>query len=596
MRRVRWMWGFVRPVVGRVAGSTGLSSATFVAAAAMMATAGYLISAAALKPSTILMLWVPIVGVRFFGTSRAAFRYLERLISHDTVLRLTARLRAIVFSHLERHPDSLIGRRTVSTLDLILTDMERVQNGLLRLLLPLGSGLASSALVGAWLARMDLSLAVTFALGVLVAGIGAPLLALLISNRWHSSRFAIRQRREAGMDDLVRGIEELLAHGEIDEMLARLDSWEEEEERLTAHLDAVRAILDGALYVGATATVAVVLAEAIELHLMSHLPGTMIAAVTLMVMAAMEPWTTVGPAFADAFEVSRSVAKMADLAPVSSGEVGPQAESEGASATLPLALASTHTAFSTRGLSCRRGDVWALRDVDIEVPRGHRVAIVGDSGAGKSTLLHVALGLVAYDEGEVRWFGHPLVGLAEAELRRLVTAVPQDTYIFHTTLRQNLLLARPDATDEELMTALSIAQLEDLVSRLPKGLDTVLHDRGYSLSGGERQRLSLARAVLSGAEVVLCDEPTSSLDVETERSFMEAFFTALRDKTVVWVTHRLTGMEYMDQIFVLHEGRVVERGTHRELVYRGGVYSELWSIQREVGSSVLTNGVFGESV
>lgn len=162
-----------------------------------------------------------------------------------------------------------------------------------------------------------------------------------------------------------------------------------------------------------------------------------------------------------------------------------------------------------------------------------------------------------------------------------MTAVPQEAYLFHTSLRQNLLLARPDATDEDIARALAVAQLEDLVARLPDGLSTVVGDRGFALSGGERQRVALARAVLRGAEVVLCDEPTASLDVETERAFVDAFFRATEGRTVVWITHRLVGLERMDDILVMQGGRVVERGTHAALLRQGGVYRQLWDLQRD---------------
>ncbi|WP_367306775.1 thiol reductant ABC exporter subunit CydC [Alicyclobacillus acidocaldarius] len=578
MRHLRWMYRWLRPAQGRLAGTLGLSMGTALASTAMMATAGYLISASALRPPTILMLWVPIVAVRFFGTSRAAMRYLERFVSHDTILRLAARLRALVFAHLDAQPDAWLGRRTGEALDLVLADMDRLQSLLLRLVLPFASAISASALTAVWLWRIDPRLAAIFAAGVVLVGAVLPGLFYGLTARWQIARDALRRARTAALDDLVRGLEDVLAHGEAGRALARLWDMEAKEDRFTARLDAAKAAAEGMLFAAVMATVGGLLGEAIRLHLAAHLPGTMMAAIALAATASFEPWLAVGSVYAEAQEMAASASRVGDFAPLPAAlrrDVSPpQTEA-------PYGPASEDVALSIKGLCCRRGSLWALQGIDLEVKRGQRVAIVGDSGAGKTTLLEAALGLIPIEQGDIRWFGRPIGAWSDADLPRLVTAVPQEAYLFHTSLRQNLLLARPDATDEDIARALAVAQLEDLVARLPDGLSTVVGDRGFALSGGERQRVALARAVLRGAEVVLCDEPTASLDVETERAFVDAFFRATEGRTVVWITHRLVGLERMDDILVMQGGRVVERGTHAALLRQGGVYRQLWDLQRD---------------
>lgn len=578
MRHLRWMYRWLRPAQGRLAGTLGLSMGTALASTAMMGTAGYLISASALRPPTILMLWVPIVAVRFFGTSRAAMRYLDRLISHDTILRLAARLRALVFAHLDGHPDAWLGRRTGETLDLVLADMDRLQSLLLRLVLPFASGSGASALTAVWLWRIDPRLSVIFAAGVLFVAAALPALLYGLTARWQRERDVVRRARTAALDDLVRGLEELLAHGEASRALARLEEIEATEERFTARIDLAKAAAEGGLFAAAMATVGCLLGETVRLHLAAHLPGAMMAAIALAAVASFEPWLAVGSVYAEAWEMAAAASRVAGFAPLPAAlrrEVSPP------QTVATYGPVSEDVALSIKGLSCRRGSLWALQGIDLEVKRGQRVAIVGDSGAGKTTLLEAALGLIPIEQGDIRWFGRPIGAWSDADLRQLVTAVPQEAYLFHTSLRQNLLLARPDATDEDIAHALEVAQLEGLVTRLPEGLSTVVGDRGFSLSGGERQRIALARAVLRGAEVVICDEPTASLDVETERAFVDAFFRAMDGRTVVWITHRLVGLERMDDILVMQGGRVVERGTHAALLRQGGVYRQLWDLQRD---------------
>lgn len=579
MRHLRWMRRWLRPARGRLLGSLGLSMGTALATTAMMATAGYLISASALRPPTILMLWVPIVAVRFFGTSRAAMRYLDRLVSHDAILRLGARLRALVFAHLDAEPGAWLGRRTGEALDLVLADMDRLQNLLLRLALPLVSATGASAVTAVWLWRINPRLTAIYAAGVLLVGVVLPGLLHALTARWQKARDALRRARTAALDDLVRGLEEVLAHGEAGRALARLWEAEAKEDAFSARLDMAKAAAEGLSFAAAMATVGGLLAEAIRLHLAAHLPGTLMAAIALAAVASFEPWLALGSIHAEAREMAVSASRLAGAAPLAARRRDPEPEA----AMREGDVSSANTVLSIKGLCCRRGALWALQGIDLEVKRGQRVAIVGDSGAGKTTLLEAALGLIPIEEGDIRWFGRPIEAWSDADLRRLVTAVPQDAYLFHTSLRQNLLLARPDATDEDIARALEVAQIEDLVARLPDGLSTVVGDRGFALSGGERQRIALARAVLRGAEVVLCDEPTASLDVETERAFVDAFFRATEGRTVVWITHRLVGLERMDDILVVQGGRVVERGTHAALLRQGGVYWRLWELQRDRG-------------
>ncbi|EJY56369.1 cysteine ABC transporter permease/ATP-binding protein CydC [Alicyclobacillus hesperidum URH17-3-68] len=576
----RWFAHWLRPVKLRIIGTVGLSASTVLAATAMMATAGYLISAAALHPPTILMLWVPIIAVRFFGTSRAATRYMERWMSHDSILRLAARLRSSLFDYIERHPETMLGRRSSEALDMILDDMERLQNLLLRLALPALSGIVSSVLTSFWLYRIDFAMADIYLIGVCTVAIGIPVLLYVCTARWQNALRIIRQTRTALFDDLIRGLEEIVAHGVASRMLTKADQLLRQEQKLNMRLDALRAVADGALFIFMMATVIGVLSSAGVSHATGHLAGTMLAAVALAVMASFEPWLALGSLYAEWNDMIRSAMRLSSWTPG-------MHEYHLNNSTKPTIghtySGSNEVALSVCQLGCRYTPEgpWAIRGIDFTIEAGQHVAIVGDSGAGKTTLLHILQGIQPWSEGDVIWFGQSISDLPDEELRRLVAAVPQETYIFHSTLRQNLLIARPDANDQELEYAIEVAQLKTLIEQLPEGLSTIVGDRGFSLSGGERQRIALARAILRDAKVIVCDEPTASLDVKTEISFIDAFFTAMERKTVLWVTHRLVGLERMHQILVMQKGRIVETGTHEELIHKDGVYRQLWALQQE---------------
>jgi ATP-binding cassette subfamily B protein len=221
---------------------------------------------------------------------------------------------------------------------------------------------------------------------------------------------------------------------------------------------------------------------------------------------------------------------------------------------------------------------WTLRDVSFEVPRGSMLALVGPSGAGKSTASLLVSRLYQATLGQVELCGQDVRGLTGASINRTVGVVSQDAHLFHSSLRDNLLYARPSASPAELWEALERARA-GFAHDLPAGLDTVVGDRGYRLSGGERQRIAIARLLLKAPEIVVLDEATAHLDAESELAVQQALAEALRGRTSLVIAHRLSTIRGADQIVVLDAGRVVERGTHAELLAAGGLYAKLYAVQ-----------------
>jgi ABC-type multidrug transport system fused ATPase/permease subunit len=226
-----------------------------------------------------------------------------------------------------------------------------------------------------------------------------------------------------------------------------------------------------------------------------------------------------------------------------------------------------------------RGGAEVLKGISFRAEPGRTVALVGSSGAGKSTIAQLLPRLYDVDGGTVRIGGEDVRHLTADSLRATVGMVTQDGHMFHDTVRANLLLARPGATDPELWDALTRARLDDLVRSLPDGLDTVVGERGYRLSGGERQRMTIARLLLARQRVVVLDEATAHLDNTSEAAVQEALTEALEGRTAVVIAHRLSTIRSADQILVIESGRVAERGTHEELLAAEGRYAELYRTQ-----------------
>ncbi|WP_205856767.1 thiol reductant ABC exporter subunit CydC, partial [Phytoactinopolyspora endophytica] len=511
-----------------------------------------------------------IVGVRGFAVSRGVFRYGERLASHDAALRALATMRGRVYDALvPLAPSGLPAFRSSDLLSRMVADVEAVQDFVVRVTIPvLTAGVVSALVVGFGTAVLP-SAGLAIAVGLLVAGVVVPLLTIATSKRVAQQVAPARAELAARNVDLLHGSADLAVFGATGEALdeaeraaAELAKVERKAALTTAGAGAVAMLVQAATTVGVTV---LALAAAAD----GSLSAVMVPVLALVTLISFEPVLPLVPAMRH-FQESRAAATrvMAVL----------DAQPPVTEPARPLPAPRREAVIEVENLSVRYAAdrAPALDGVDLRLEPGRRVAVVGTSGSGKSTLLAALMRFVEPSSGSIVIDGHEQSGYAGDDVRALITGVTQDSHLFHTTIRENLRLAAPSATEEQMRAALESARVLDWVDSLPKGMDTVVGETGGQVSGGQRQRLALARALLADPPVVVLDEPTEGLDADTADELVADLLESTHDRTTLLVTHRLAGLDEVDEIVVLDAGRVTQRGRHSDLIAVRGPYYDLW--------------------
>lgn len=556
MSTVRWLLRITRPEAWRLVAAAMLGSLALACSIGLMATSGWLISRAAQQPP-VLYLTVAIVAVRAFGIGRGVLRYAERLVGHDAAFRVLARTRLQAWLDLDRAAPAGLGKlRSGDALTRLVGDVEAVQDFLVRAILPIAvsiiTGTATVVLLGALLPAAGLIL---FA-GLLVSGLVGPLAALSLTGRTESRLAPARAALADPVHELLTGTADLIAYGAAEATLDRIDGRDRNLTKL-ARRSAASAGVGAAI--GAAALAATVVAEllvGIQAVRDGRLPGVYLAVLALTPLAAFELTTTLPAAARYLVRGLRAADRLRALA-----ELPQPSVAWGTKDVIGHTLALHAVDARWPGAPTP-----TVQNMSLSLPPGRRIAVIGESGAGKSTLVTTLAGFLAAERGKVTFGGIPLTELDENAFRRQVVVCAQDDHLFDTSLRNNLLVGRPDATDAQLMQALRQARLADWVSRQPGGLDTTVGERGDRLSGGERQRLALARALLADPAVLLLDEPTAHLDEPTAAELTRDIVAATRGRATLLVTHRLDGLEDLDEIIVLAAGQVIRRGRPAEIL------------------------------
>jgi thiol reductant ABC exporter CydC subunit len=564
----------MRPHLPRVGLAVLLGVATVASNIGLLAVAAYVISAAAIVP-LLGYLVLPSYFVRLFGISRAGARYAERMVSHDLTFRLLTNMRTWFYGCLEPlAPARLLRHRSGDLLSRVVKDVEELENVYLRVVSPVAVAILIALMTALIFYAFDPLLGLV-ALGFLVAvGVGVPLLVTRLVRGLGRRQLELRGELDAKIVDNVQGVQDILAFGREGDREQEISALNRKLGRVQGRMAFVTGLQDSLSDLMMNLAMVSVLALAIPLVAAGEIRGVYLAFLALVMLGSFEAVQPLGKAFQF---LGRSVGAGERLFEIV------DAEPEVTDPSDPLPPPADHTLrFDDVTFRYEPHGPPVLRDISFTLEPGKRVAVVGPSGAGKSTLADLLLRFWDPTSGGITLGGRDLRDLAQTRLRELVGVVSQDTHVFTDTLRGNLLVANPRATDADLCRVLARAHLSDLAERLPDGLDTHLGEQGFRLSGGERQRLAIARALLKDAPILVLDEPTANLDPETEAGVLEAAYELMPGRATLVITHRLARMEEVDEILVLDRGRIVERGTHEGLVVARGLYRELFEAQCEV--------------
>ncbi|MER5551451.1 thiol reductant ABC exporter subunit CydD [Streptomyces sp. NPDC002793] len=557
----------VREAAGAQHGKLGLAlllgSLAVASSVGLMAVSGWLISRASEQPP-VLYLMVAVTATRAFGLGRAVFRYAERLVSHDAVLCMLAELRVAVYRGLERiAPAGLRAARRGDLLSRLVSDVDALQDYWLRWLLPVGTALVVGVGSVAFTGWMLPEAGAVLAAGLLLAGVGVPLLSGAFARRAEFQLAPARAALAVRVADLLGGTAELTVAGALPARKGKVREADGALTRIASRTAAATALGGGlsALICGLTVVGAALVALPAVYD--GRLEGVALAVVVLTPLAAFEAVTGLPLAVQYRRRIKRSAERVFEVldAAVPVGE--PTEPAEAPESPFPL---------DVRGLSARYegADHDALHSVDLRLHRGKRVAVVGPSGSGKTTLAQVLLRFQDAREGTYRLGGVEASALDGDTVRTFVGLCAQDAHVFDSSIRENLRLARTGATDGELADALAAARLLDWVRSLPDGLDTLVGEHGARLSGGQRQRLALARALLADFPVLVLDEPAEHLDLATADALTVDLLAATQGRTTVLITHRLAGLAAVDEVLVLDGGRVVQQGPYTALAAQDG--------------------------
>jgi thiol reductant ABC exporter CydC subunit len=568
----RRLCALLRPESRGFAAGAALQFATIASGIGLMATSAWLISTASLHPS-IAALGVAIVGVRFFGLSRGVFRYLERLASHHATLSLLARLRVTVFEALSPlAPARLRAHRSGDLVSRLVDDVDSLDNFYVRVLGPSLAATLTAILVCALLIPRGAALALAVVIGLAVAGVVAPAIALLAGAQSGARTVTLRADLAARTADAVQGLSDLVAFNQSAAYRAELER--RSLDLAAAQISHVRisAGASACVVLAGDMTAIAVLVLAVPLVRSGALAGVQLAVVVLTTLAAFEvagplaaAWQNLGATRAAA----RRLHALLDGEPAVPVPVVPLPPPQG-------------RILDVRGLTFRYQDSESdtLNNVSFSLAPGRCVAIVGSSGAGKSTIASLLLRFQEAPAGSIMLDGQDVRGYAADEVRACLAYADQRASIVTGTIRENLLIAHPGASGDAIMEALDAVGLSGLVRQLPDGLDTWVGEQGHRLSGGERQRLALARAILKPSPFVILDEPTAHLDPMAERHVLAALRRMAHTRGVLLITHRVVGIDFASEIVVLQDGHVVQQGAFAELRKEDGWFRRMLDLQR----------------
>ena len=543
-----------------------LAIVTLLASIGLLTLSGWFLSASAVVGVAGIYSFnymLPAAGVRGAAIIRTAGRYFERLVSHDATFRVLQHLRVFTFSKLlPLSPAGLARFRQGELLNRVVADVDTLDHLYLRVISPLVGALVVILVVTVGLSVLDVTLALTLGGIMLLTLLVMPPLFYRSGKPAGESITRLRGQYRQHLTSWLQGQAELMLFNASDRYRQQMEKTEArwlDAQRRQAELTALSQAL--MLLIGGIAVIAMLWLASAGVGGDTQ-PGALIALFVFCALAAFEALAPVTGAFQHLGQVIASAKRITQITEQEPEVVFPQGEGQ----TLDRVSLRLHQVT----FSYPQQPSPALEKVSLQIEAGEHIAILGRTGCGKSTLLQLLTRAWDPAEGEILLNNQPLGQFNEATLRRAMSVVPQRVHLFSATLRDNLLLASPGASDARLAQTLERVGLAKLLE--DSGLNSWLGEGGRQLSGGELRRLAIARALLHDAPVMLLDEPTEGLDATTESQILDLLAEVMREKTVLMVTHRLRGLARFNQIIVMDNGKIIEQGSHAELLAEQGRY------------------------
>lgn len=565
-----WVMPYLRKYKKLLALTIFLGLMTFFCGSALMFNSGYLISKAARHPYNILMIYVPIVLTRAFGIGRPAFRYAERITSHNWVLRIVSDFRKKLYQSVAKHAVAIRQNfQTGDILSILADDIDHIENLYLRTVFPTVIALIMYLIIVIALGYFSwwFGLLMLLLLGLVV--IVMPLWSVLLNGARESQSRKIQQSFYTELTDAVMGLGDWLISGRQKDFydrevqpIEKIAALRRQDHRFQWWRDFTIQMIFGVICIA-------LLIWSSFYWTTNSASSNWIAAFVLSVFPLVDALLSVSQGVSEWPSYQRSIRRVNAL------DTKPTDESDQTVLTEPFQVLQV----ADLDFSYSAGNHQIFDHLNLTLKAGEKLALLGPSGTGKSTLLKLILGDVQPDQGSVQLNDVPVSRL-QNQRAQLFGVLDQQPYLFNTSIMNNVRMGNEQASDEQVKAALKAVELEPLIQSLPDGYETVVEEGGARFSGGERQRLALARILLQDAPIIILDEPTVSLDPITEAHLLTTVFRVLHDKTILWVTHHLAGVENVDQVRFLEDGQFDMAGTPEELYATAPRFKRLYDLDR----------------
>ncbi|GAB6283016.1 MAG: thiol reductant ABC exporter subunit CydC [Ignavibacterium sp.] len=555
----------------------------------LMMTSAYLISKAALLPH-IGQLQVAIVGVRFFGISRGVFRYLERLISHSATFRILKNLRVWFFKSLEPlYPSITLKYQTGDLLSRTVADIEDLEPLFVRIISPIITATLILLLMFFSLNAFDFRFSIIYLLFYLVAALLLPLYIKKINNKIGNQIIDVRAKINELNIDLIQGISELLIYDYSNNLSDKIKTLNVKYINLQKKSSQINSFYESVIDFIMNLTLITILVIAIPLVSDNLLNGVYLAVITFGIMAsfeAIQPIPLAVQFFDKGSKAAERLFEIIDTKIQSNGkEFFPKGCGNPPQCGIPnenKEIKESENIIEFSNVNFSYGDNFNLYDISFAVKPKSLTAIVGVSGSGKTSLINLLMKFYNVKLGEIIFQNKSINNFTQEEIIDKIAYTPQKTFLFNTTLIENLKLGKHNSTIEEINKVCKEVDIYDFIESLPEKYNTEVGQFGFRLSGGERRKIALSRALLKDAPVMIFDEPTSDLDSISEMKIFNLITKLKNEKTIILITHRLVNLEKADQIIVMRNGKIIESGTHTHLITNNAYYKRMLELQTKL--------------